>query len=238
MIEIAESPWTPETTDKRIPARNKVVTRDLIDRWAGEQPDKTFLIFDDNNEEWSYAGFRERVIRAGLGFQKLGVRQGDHVLVWGPGGREHSLIFFGLNYIGAVYVPINTAYRGNLLAHVLDVSDAKLAVVHADLCDWLTGVDLAQLEHVVSWGGAAETPLPTQTYAEALLPEEGTLAPLARPIEPWDPMAIIFTSGTTGPSKGVLASYLHLYTNAGPVTWAMSPPFPNGSAWMSTRSST
>ena len=61
----------------------------------------------------------------GLGFQKLGVKQGDHVLVWGPAGREHTLIFFGLSYIGAVYVPINTAYRGNLLAHVINVSDAS-----------------------------------------------------------------------------------------------------------------
>jgi len=221
LIHVADSPHAPETTDPRIPPRDQVVSRYLIDRWIREQPDKVFLKFDDNNEEWTYAEFRQRVIRAGLGFQKLGVKQGDHVLVWGPAGREHTLIFFGLSYIGAVYVPINTAYRGNLLAHVINVSDAKLAVVHAELCPRLTGVDLAQLEQVVTYAGAAETPLPTTTYEAALLPDEGTLAPLDRPIEPWDPMSIIFTSGTTGPSKGVLASYLHLYTNAGPVTWPM-----------------
>jgi crotonobetaine/carnitine-CoA ligase len=44
------------------------------------------------------------------------------------------------------------------------------------------------------------------------------LAPLRRPIEPWDPMSIVFTSGTTGPFKGVLSSYLDLFTNAGPET--------------------
>jgi carnitine-CoA ligase len=226
MIDIAENPSKPETTDPRIPPRDQVVSRYLIDRWAKEQPEKVFLKFDDadhptGGEEWTYADFRERVIRAGLGFQALGVKQGDHVLVWGPPGRDHTLIYFGLNYIGAVYVPINTAYRGNLLAHVLDVSDAKLAVVHAELCPRLTGVDLAQLEQVVVFGGDAETPLPSVSYADTLLPETGTLAALERPIEPWDPMAIIFTSGTTGPSKGVLTSYLHLYTNAGPVTWQM-----------------
>lgn len=226
MINIAESPRLAETTDPRIPARDQVVSRYLIDRWAQEQPEKTFLKFNDENhpeggEEWTYQAFRNRVIQAGLGFQGLGVKQGDHVLVWGPPGRDHTLIYFGLNYIGAVYVPINTAYRGNLLAHVLSISDAKLAVVHADLCPRLSGVDLAQLERVVTFGGAAETPLPTVAYADALLPESGTLEALERPIEPWDPMAIIFTSGTTGPSKGVLTSYLHLYTNAGPVTWPM-----------------
>lgn len=59
MINIAESPWTSETTDPRIPPRDEVVSRYLIDRWALEQPDKVFLKFDDANhpiggEEWTY----------------------------------------------------------------------------------------------------------------------------------------------------------------------------------------
>ena len=226
MIHLAECPMTPETTDKRIPARNKVVTRDLIDRWAVEQPDKVFLKFDDEThptggEEWTFRQFRERVVQVALGFQQLGVRQGDHVLVWAPNSREHTLTFFAVNYLGGVYVPINTAYRGNLLAHVINVSDAKLAVVHKDLCERFDGVDLAKLEQIVTIGGAAETPLPTVRFENVLYPTEGTLAPLQLTIEPWDPFAIIFTSGTTGPSKGVLASYLHIFSNAGPETWHM-----------------
>ena len=67
MIDIAENPSKPETTDPRIPPRDQVVSRYLIDRWAKEQPEKVFLKFDDadhptGGEEWTYADFREWVI--------------------------------------------------------------------------------------------------------------------------------------------------------------------------------
>lgn len=211
---------TPETTDPRIPARDRVVTRALMERWHHEMPEKVFLKFGDNGEEWTYGAFRELVVQTAIGLQRLGVSQGDHVLVWLPNGREHLRVYFAINYLGAVYVPINTAYKGSLLAHVIDNSDAKLGVVHADLVERLEAVPHAKLQSLVVVGRrVASQRLPTHFYDEVLLPETGTLAPLQRPIEPWDPQSIIYTSGTTGPSKGVLSSYLHIYTNAGPETW-------------------
>lgn len=220
MFKVAASPERPETQDPRVPSRDKVVTRYLIDRLANEQPDKVLVKFDDNGEEWTYAAFREKILRTSIGLQSQGVSQGDHVLVFAPNSREQVLVFFALNYIGAVYVPINTAYKGSLLSHVINISDAKVAFVHASLVDRLEGIDTHKLEKLIVVGGKpASTVLPSVTYETALLPENGELAPLARPIEPWDPMSIIFTSGTTGPSKGVLSSYLHLFTNAGPESW-------------------
>ncbi|SDI39661.1 AMP-binding protein [Lutimaribacter saemankumensis] len=220
MFKVAASPERPETQDPRVPSRDKVVTRYLIDRLANEQPDKVLVKFDDNGEEWTYAAFREKILRTSIGLQSQGVSQGDHVLVFAPNSREQVLVFFALNYIGAVYVPINTAYKGSLLSHVINISDAKVAFVHASLVDRLEGIDTHNLEKLIVVGGKpASTVLPSVTYETALLPENGELAPLARPIEPWDPMSIIFTSGTTGPSKGVLSSYLHLFTNAGPESW-------------------
>ena len=56
--------------------------------------------------------------------QKLGVKRGDHVAVWLPNGREALITFYAINYLGGVFVPFNTAYRGAILAHVLANSDA------------------------------------------------------------------------------------------------------------------
>jgi crotonobetaine/carnitine-CoA ligase len=218
-FQTIDCPHTPETSDPRIPARDHVVTRALIDRWARENPDKVFMKFADDGEEWTYRRFRELVTQTAIGLQQLGVAQGDHVLVWLPNGREHLRVFFAINYLGAVFVPINTAYKGQLLAHVIDNSDAKLAIVHADLAPRMEGVGLAKLERAVVMGARTPCASLQTVYEDALLPEQGTLQALKREIEPWDPMAIIYTSGTTGPSKGVLASYLHIYTNAGPETW-------------------
>ncbi|PJK27498.1 AMP-binding protein [Minwuia thermotolerans] len=210
---------SPETADPRIPPRDDVVVRNLIERWNRECPDKAFVVFEDG-ANWTYAELREKVLQTALGLQQMGVGQGDHVIVWLPNSPENLRVFLALNYLGAVYVGINTSYRGNLLAHVVNISDARLIVAHADLAPRLAEIDTAKLERLIGVAGTAEIEgLDCRAYADVLLPEKGTIAAPERTIEPWDPHQIIFTSGTTGPSKAVLCSYLHLYSNAGPESW-------------------
>lgn len=207
--------------DHRIPNRDDCVVRYLIDRWASETPEKTFVRFEDG-EKWNYSELKERVISLAVGFQKLGIKQGDTVAVWLPNGPEVLLTFFALNYIGAVFVPFNTAYRGNLLRHVVDNSGASVIVIHTDLVPRLTEIDLAALKSQVIVGGDCEVDSGLASHHfEELKGDPTTLQPLDRPIEPWDPQSIIYTSGTTGPSKGVLSSYLHMFSNAGPESWPM-----------------
>jgi crotonobetaine/carnitine-CoA ligase len=211
---------TPETRDRRIPPRDQVVTRAALEKWNHECPDKVWAKFADNGEEWTYAQFHEKTVQMALGLQQLGVQQGEHVLVWLPNGRENLLAFFAINYLGAVYVSINTAYKGQLLAHVVENSDARLAIVHSDLAPRFADIKLAKLTDAVMVGERIPCPgLKTHYYDDVLVPKSGTLKAPERVIEPWDPMAIIYTSGTTGPSKGVLASYLHIWSNMGPETW-------------------
>lgn len=219
MIEIEPVMRGEPIHDQRIPPHDSLITRNLIERLAEETPDKVFIKFDDNGEEWTFARFRTLIAQTALGLQNQGVAMGDHVLVWLPNGREHIRIYFALNFIGAVYVPINTAYRGHLLEHVIALSDAKLAIVHASLCPRLEEVALAKLERLIVCGGQAQAPVSSALYEDVLLPPAGRVVAPLRRIEPWDPMAIIFTSGTTGPSKAVSMSYLHLFSNCGPESW-------------------
>ena len=198
--------------------------RALLDRLAAATPDKTFCVFEDGTE-WSYARTREEAIRTATGLQALGVRQGDHVLSWLPNGAAALRVFFGANYMGAVYVPINIAYKGRLLAHVVARSDARVIVAHAALAPRLAAIDRASLETLVATGGAPPVIEGLVVLPEsALRPEGRALRPLERPIAPWDTQSIIFTSGTTGPSKAVLSSYVHAFSNFGPDTWRFITP--------------
>jgi crotonobetaine/carnitine-CoA ligase len=207
--------------DPRVPPRDRCVVRYLIDRMAAERGTDIYAIFDAG-VTLTYAELATRTRRIAAGLEREGVRQGDHVLAWQPNTPEMLLTFFAINYLGAVYVPINTAYKGGVLEHVISNSDAKVAVIHADLVSRLEGAALAALERLVVTGVDAgkllASPLPVVSFAS--LSDAGA-APglLARPIEPWDTQSIIYTSGTTGPSKGVLSSYLHMYTNPGPESW-------------------
>lgn len=205
--------------DPRIPNRDECVLRYLVDRWAAERPDKPHVVWEDG-EEWNFAEVRRRTIEKAAGLQQLGVRQGDFVAVWLPNGRDALLAFYAINYLGAVFVPFNTAYRGNLLAHVVANSGAKVMIVHPDLAGRLSEIDQAGLERLVltTQGEAPNTGLPVTRFDDLA---GDNLAPLDRPIQPWDIQSIIYTSGTTGPSKGVLSSYLHMFSNAGPESWPM-----------------
>ncbi|MEZ5101733.1 MAG: AMP-binding protein [Thermoleophilia bacterium] len=210
-----------DRSDPRIPPREQVVLRYLLDRYAEERPDQVFVKFT-SGEEWTFADLREVTLRHAAGFQALGVEQGDHVLSFLPNSREAIGIWYGLNYLGAVYIPANPAYKGNLLGHVVENSDAKLVVAHHQLVERLADVSLSSLTDVLHIAGEGPDVDGLRRHPASVLSDtpvdEASLA-LARPIEPWHTQGVWYTSGTTGPSKGVLSSYMHAYSMFGPETW-------------------
>lgn len=211
-------PSLSSTTDPRIPNRDVCVTRYVLERFARETPNKVFAVFQDG-EEWTYSELLERVRALAGGLANQGVERGNHVAVWMFDSKEAILTFLGINYLGAVFVPLNTAFKGGVLEHVLNVSDARHLVAHGQLIDRLEGINVARVERIIHVGPSAN-PQVLEQLDFAILTQAGTQPPeLDSPIEPWDTQSIIFTSGTTGPSKGVLSSYLHIFTNAGPETW-------------------
>ncbi len=189
--------------DPRIPPPEDCVLRPLLDRRARETPDKVFVKFADGGATWTYAELRQHVRETAAALQALGVRQGEAVLVWLPNGPEVLRVWLAINYIGAIYVPLNLAYRGQLLEHAVRSSGARLIVGHPDLLPRLQDIDVGNLEQRV----------PIVRADSLRQPGDGPTEP-ERPIMPWDTMSVIYTSGTTGPSKGVLCSYLHV-TSAG-----------------------
>ncbi|MFK7976000.1 MAG: AMP-binding protein [Halioglobus sp.] len=207
-----------QVSDPRIPAREACVTRYLLQRWDTEKPQAVFAVFEDG-ESWTFAQLHQKVRQLAAGLVEQGVNRGDHVSVWMFDGKEAIVTFFAINYLGAVFVPFNTAYKGKVLEHVLDNAGSELLVAHAQLLDRLADVNRARLQKVLALGEPpANCALPTANFDDASS-SSAQLPELERPIEPWDTQSIIYTSGTTGPSKGVLSSYLHIFTNAGPETW-------------------
>lgn len=197
--------------DRRIPSRDVSVIRPILDRLAKDQPHKVFVKFKSGFSV-TYSDLHALVVKTAIGLQQLGVKQGDHVLSWLPNDIDALRLYLAVNYIGAVFVPINTAYRGASLEHVINLSDAKLIVLHSDLADRLHSLSLTTLRSAVVLGGEEKLPAGIHAFGQAsLLPSDGNLLPLDRPIEPWDTICITFTSGTTGLSKAVMSSYAQYF---------------------------
>jgi crotonobetaine/carnitine-CoA ligase len=197
--------------DNRLSPADRYVLRNLVDRYARERGDKIFIVMS-TGEEWTYARLRANVRKVAASLQALGVKQDDFVLSWLPNGPHAIAVWFALNYIGAVYVPVNVSYRGRLLAHVIKNSGARLMIADARLAERLGEVDTAALDTLVTVSGSSPPGLKgIRGLAEEVL-SSATSEPADPPraIMPWDTHAVIYTSGTTGPSKGVLSSYRHI----------------------------
>jgi crotonobetaine/carnitine-CoA ligase len=202
------------------------VLRYALQRNAREKPEAVFAVFE-NGEQWTFAQTLLLVTNLAANLSALGVRQGDHVLLVMPNSPLALRTMFAINYLGAVYVPINPALKGSSLAHVLNNAGAAVAVVHDDVIERVASAAPEKLSIIVSTAQTATfvrdgiTIHGVKTLTDAPV---ASLPPLERPIRPFDTQSIIFTSGTTGRSKGVLSSYMHAFSCVGPDAWSCLTP--------------
>ncbi len=150
--DIIRAERRPHWFDPALPAREDCVLKAMLDTRAARHPDRRLALFEDGSE-WTYAQCLADVRSAAAALQRLGVRKGDRVIAWLPTGRPMVLTWFAANYLGAVFVPLNTAYRGDVLAHVVNAAGGSIMVAHHALVSRLDDLSLPKLRRVIAVGG-------------------------------------------------------------------------------------
>jgi carnitine-CoA ligase len=185
----------------------------LLERRAADLGSRDFIRFEGRSI--TYAAALDRVARAAAGYAALGVRRGQLVAVMLGNRPEWLEAWWGLGWLGAVEVPVNPAYRGTPLVNQLNDCGAELMVVEAGLLANVAEVapGLRSLRRLVV---AGEPPEGLDVPFELLSWEELENRPPvgAAAVESWDLAAVMYTSGTTGVSKGVLCPWGHVYSNS------------------------
>jgi crotonobetaine/carnitine-CoA ligase len=166
----------------------------LLEAAAAEHPSRVYYTW--RGRPSTLADVDDRATRLAAGLVAAGVEPGDAVVVLMDNSPRYPDVWFALSKIGAVEVPINTAFRGELLRHQLDNANARLAIVDDRYRDTVAEVA----------GDALRIVEATE------LPESGE--PLAIDVDVAAVGAVLYTSGTTGPSKGVMLSH-HQQTSFG-----------------------
>ena len=170
-------------------------------------PDATYLWSDDARV--SYAEVDARADAWAAALRALGVGRGDPVAFLLPSRPEFVYATFGCLKLGAIWIPTNVDYRGEWLGATLADTAARVLVVDARLAPRVAelGGGLPFERAIVLGDGDADLPWPALPAAE-IVAETGRAVAADDPgVGPGDTACVLWTSGTTGRSKGVMQSH-------------------------------
>jgi crotonobetaine/carnitine-CoA ligase len=189
----------------RTPVLDRTIAA-ILDRQVAEIPDKPALI-EQRGRSATYRELQQFAFSIANCISSCGVRRQEPVLVMLDNHIDIVATCVGLGVSGVIAVPINTAYKGEMLEYIIDHSGAKVAIVEDKYCDRIAEVldGLAELQTVFVRGSKALLP-------DRLISRDFTELLASEPIRPRPPhvsevACIIYTSGTEGRSKGVLCPH-------------------------------
>ncbi|MCP3939774.1 MAG: ATP-dependent acyl-CoA ligase [Actinomycetia bacterium] len=174
----------------------------LLAERARTHTDREFLRFDSG--DLTFAEVDDRTSRLAAGLASIGVEPGATVPVLMANGAEFMISLFALSRLGAVACLINTAFKGPALVHAITVTQPRTVLYDATVAanlDEVADALPAGLVHIAVGGRWEE------------LAASSTIA-ISSTHEAVDPAMVLFTSGTTGPSKGCVLSHRYVLRHA------------------------
>jgi acyl-CoA synthetase (AMP-forming)/AMP-acid ligase II len=176
--------------------------RSLIDKRAGEQPQKIYMIAPEPGLEWTYAQMREDSIALAKHLLKMGLNKGDKVSFMMPNGYQTCKLFLGIMYSGLVVAPLNLQAQPSQLEYVVQHSDTKVIFVVEE--EW------ERLAEAVKAVGRPIELIRVDNDVERLFPEEDLSEYVLPEVNEEDPALLLYTSGTTGTPKGVILCHRNM----------------------------
>jgi crotonobetaine/carnitine-CoA ligase len=207
--------------------RQTTVLEALAARLASD-PDGPYLDFE--GDAYSARRMDATANRLAQMLAGFGVGHGDRVASLLENSPQQVVTFFAALKLGAIAVPINTAYKGEFLRHQLADSGAKVVVVQGDFAGRIAEVtaagELTELAAAVVVGPPDEVidAVPAHDWDEVLAGASET-APADVVVKPSDLACFIYTAGTTGPSKGCMLPHNYVVALADQIAraWQRTP---------------
>ncbi len=189
-----------------------VLPRILRER-AAAHPDRPYIRFGEG--EWvTYGEIDARANRIANALISRGLQKGETVSTLMPNSVDQVALWFGILRAGGVQSPINLAYRGDFLSWVINLPQSRYLVISDDLLDRLDHVaaDLPVLEQVFIWdSGQRNGPDPIVRHEPFDVLDDAPATDPGVEVTWVDDARIMFTSGTTGRSKGVIKQHASDY---------------------------
>ncbi|MBA0633402.1 hypothetical protein Godav_002013 [Gossypium davidsonii] len=179
-------------------------------RNIGSYPEKPALIDSDSDETLTFSQFKSTVIKLSHGFLNLGINKNDRVLIFAPNSIQFPLCFFAVTSIGAIATTANPIYTINELSKQVKDSNPKLVVTVPELFDKVKDFNLP----VILLGPKRNRQpfdvknVPKILSFHDLLDLAGDVKEFPHvSVKQTDTAALLYSSGTTGISKGVVLTH-------------------------------
>jgi len=161
---------------------------------ADRHPDKTAIEFVDGNS-WTFADCKQQGLLAAAVLKMSGVRSNDAVALMIDSPEQFTRYWLGLSFLGTTMVAINTGMRGSLLKHQLDISESRFLITTEQYRNETSVIQTAaNILFANELENCTDKPIDTSEIYHA---------------KSSDLSCIMFTSGTSGPSKAVLMPQAH-----------------------------
>lgn len=173
----------------------------ILEHNLATRPDKVALY--SLERDMTFRQVSQEVNQVGNALKKLGVRKGDYIAILSLDLPEWVTCFFAVLKLGGVAVGMNTTLTPKEYAYMLDDSGARVAIVHESLLPRIEEIRKERpfLEHVVVLGSKSPSTGALLSYSDWITGESKELAPALTHRDDW--CTLNYTSGTTGPPKGI-----------------------------------
>ncbi len=201
----------------RSPANSAPLTPvTFLQRAAAVYPDKTAVIH--GSRRMTYGEFYQRALRLASALAKRGIGRGDCVAIMAPNIPAMLEAHYGVPMLGAVLNPINTRLDPATIALILEHGEAKVLLADRAFSETLQAA-LATLERPplvidIDDEPAESGPALGELEYEAFLSEGDPDFRVDDPLDEWQAICLLYTSGTTGNPKGVVYHHRGAYLNA------------------------
>lgn len=172
----------------------------LVDAGFRRHPDKTAIIYE--GERYSYRDLDEKSLRFANALREIGVKKGDKVALLMTNSADYIFAYFGIIRSGAVVVTVNYRLAGPELHYIIGHSDSSVVVMDNEYYEIIKGIktDLSLVKILI----VRESPSPPDTLSLSKLIEDGRSEDLDLDLSEGDPVAMYYSSGTTGKPKGAI----------------------------------
>lgn len=185
----------------------KYVVGKILREAAEKRGNSPYFWFEDR--QITYGEVYEKALRVAKGLSKMGVQKGSHVAILMENCPEFIYAWFGLALLGAVEAPLNPFHKGSILEYLINYSDAQVLIISSGFVDEIRAIEdkIGTVRKVFiegPWDRRTFNRIEAESFSGLL---EFPPDPPEVEVNYNDIMALMFTSGTTGPSKGVLITH-------------------------------